>query len=69
MLLIAALIVLLLLACVLYATPTRWDAPVYVGNQRQYKIGCRVRAGHLVRVIDARKAVRGDDGYVKAVRS
>ena len=65
MLLTAALIVLLLLARVLNATPTRWDAPVYAGNQRQYKIGCRVRAGHLVRVMDARTAVRGDDGYVR----
>lgn len=65
MLLTAALIVLLLLARVLYATPTRWDTPVYVGNQRQVYPGTIVRAGHLVRVIDARKAVRGDDGYVR----
>ncbi|MFB9994104.1 hypothetical protein ACFFLM_19275 [Deinococcus oregonensis] len=34
-------------------------------NRRVYQPGVVVRSGQLVRAIEARKAVRGDDGYVK----
>jgi len=34
-------------------------------NRRVYQAGVVVRAAHLVRVLAARAAVRGDDGCVK----
>lgn len=37
-------------------------------NRRVYTPNVVIRAGHLVRVLEARRAVRGDDGYVKGER-
>ncbi|MFB9991261.1 hypothetical protein ACFFLM_04610 [Deinococcus oregonensis] len=34
-------------------------------NRRVYQPGVVVRSGQLVRAMEARRAVRGDDGYVK----
>ena len=65
MLLTAALILMALVAIVLITAPHMHDFPVDPKGAPQYKPGVRIRAGHLVRVMDARAAVRGDDGYVR----
>ncbi len=72
-LLVGFLIIGVVLAIALALDKTR-DIPlcpveVMPINRRSYTPGVVLRAGQLVRVIEARRAVRGDDGYVKASRA
>ncbi|UQN06323.1 hypothetical protein [Deinococcus sp. QL22] len=69
----ALLVISLILIAALALDKTR-DIPlpaveVTPRNRRVYTPGVVIRTRQLVRAMEARRAVRGDDGYVKSSRA